>query len=54
MKVGDLVKYESQLKHLRMGIVTKVVNGKAIWWTDTKGHTSWTRAQNLEVVSESR
>ena len=55
MKLGDLVRYTHRNKnHLRMGIVTKVVNRKAIWWADADGRISWTHVSNLEVVSESR
>ena len=54
-KVGDLVRYTHRNKdHLRMGIVTKVVNRKAIWWADADGRISWTHVSNLEVISESR
>ena len=52
MKVGDLVRYNG--KRMRMGIVTKVVNRKAIWWAETGGRISWTHVSNLEVINESR
>ena len=52
MKVGDLVRYNG--KRPRTGIVTKVVNRKAIWWADVNGGISWTHVSNLGVISESR